>query len=180
MDLRSYLRFWTKLPHHGKLNTNSCKSVFDVNYRELEKKGVKLLIFDVDDTLSGYNDKLPQKSIDLLQKLVSKFKIALLSNRSKKRREELLDKVKHLGVYVAPCSSKPSVKGFINVFSHFKINPESCAVLGDKIGTDIWGAMNSKVPYRILVQPYSDSFSGKKMGPFSALVRYIEIKVSNV
>ena len=179
MDIKNYLSFWMKLPKiRGKISTAHCKTIYDVDYSQLEKKGIRLLIFDVDDTIAAYEDHIPSRTFDLLQRLKKTFHLALLTNRNVSGRNELAIAFQGLDIYIAPFSNKPSSKGFNNIFSHFRVSAEHCAVVGDKVSTDLWGAMKSNVPVRILVEPYSGTFSGKKMNPFLSFIRSLEIKLS--
>jgi len=179
MDLKHYLSFWLKLPRtRGKISTAHWKTIYDVDYAGLRREGIKLLIFDVDDTIAAYEDKIPQRTIDLLKHLGKTFHLALLTNRNASGRKELAAALQELDIYIAPFSNKPSSKGFENIFSHFSVSAEHSAVIGDKVSTDMWGAMNSNVPVRILVRPYSATFSGKKMNPVLSFIRSLEIKLS--
>ena len=39
------------------------KSIYDINYKKLKQSGIKCLLFDLDNTLIPYNEKLPTKKI---------------------------------------------------------------------------------------------------------------------
>ena len=68
MNIKHYLSFWLKLPRtRGKISTAHWKTIYDVDYAGLRREGIKLLIFDVDDTIAAYEDKIPQRTIHLLK-----------------------------------------------------------------------------------------------------------------
>ena len=179
MDIKEYIRFlFTQVFNKQKIITKKAESVFDINYKKLKKKGVKLLIFDVDDTLTGHKDIIEKESLELLKKLTKDFRISVLSNCGPSRKKELEKYFKNLKVFVEPTSKKPSRAGFVNIMNHFNILPENTAMIGDKVSMDIWGAYVSGIKERILVEPWSDIFTGLKSNYFLRLIRETEKKFS--
>ena len=70
------------------------KDVFSINYKNLKNKKIKVLIYDIDDTLIPSNEiKLKKETINLITKLKKDFKIILLTNspsfRSNKIKKQL-------------------------------------------------------------------------------------------
>jgi uncharacterized protein len=155
MDLIEYMRFL----HHflfikTKTYTLNEKSIFTIDYKKLKKEKIKLLIFDVDDTLTWHRGALEEKTIKLLKKLSKDFNIAILSNCEDRRRKEIATMLFGINLFISPHSDKPGKEGFINSMKHFSILPENTAMIGDRLGTDIWGAYITKIKERILVKGY--------------------------
>ncbi len=155
MDFIEYFRF---LRHsifvRTKTYTQKNESVFSIDYSKLKKDGVKLLIFDVDDTLTWNLGRLEEKTIALLKDLSKKFKIAIFSNCSKNRRKKLSIMLSGLDIYIVPIGGKPGKQGFLHTIGHFRIKPENIAMIGDRMGTDIWGAYVTNIKERVLVKGY--------------------------
>ena len=63
------------------------QSVFTINYDKLINRGIKCLLFDLDNTLALYNEKTPNKRVcQLFEELKAKgFKLILFSNSGKIR-----------------------------------------------------------------------------------------------
>ena len=57
------------------------KNILNINYEKLKEKGIKLLIFDLDNTIISYEtNELDKEVIHLFKKLKKDFKIVVLSN----------------------------------------------------------------------------------------------------
>ncbi|MFH1276153.1 MAG: HAD-IA family hydrolase [Candidatus Woesearchaeota archaeon] len=175
MKVSSYLKFWIKsYKSKEKVFTARYNSIYDIHYNHLLEQGVKLIIFDVDDTLTSHHGNLPLKTINLLKELSDNFKIAFLTNRTSKKRDKLNKLTDIIKIHIEQSSKKPSAKGYINVINRFNLKPSEVAMVGDRVGTDLWGAVNSKISHRILVKPYSKAFSGRKANIFVMLFRWLE------
>lgn len=64
---------------------------------------------------------------------------------------------------------KPNPQGFLNILKYFDKAPKSAAVIGDRPGTDMWGAHMVKINNLLLVVPLS-----KKAPLFIKITRKIE------
>jgi len=175
MNYIKYLQFWFYgILKKEKIITDTSKSVFDINFNELKKK-TNLVIFDFDDTLVDFGGKLNLKTINFLKSLTNKgFKVSVFSNCTKKRLEELNNVLEKINVYNKSGSSKPAPDGFLEIMSHFNMKPENTIAVGDKIGTEMYGAYLAGIKYRILVEPFSIIFGGKKASIFHRIVRSFE------
>lgn len=127
------------------------KSIYTIDYRNLKKKKIKCLIFDLNNTIAPLTLKKPNKKlIDLFEELKDmKFKIYIVSNSNKKRVEPFKD---ILGVDSAYLSFKPSLKKFKKIYDMNKFKDNEIAVIGDEILTDVW-ASNRMNFVSILVNP---------------------------
>jgi HAD superfamily phosphatase (TIGR01668 family) len=159
------------------LLTARSKTIYDVDYDHLKKEGVKLIIFDVDDTMSGYLDTIPEQTKKLLKKKSLDFKIAILSNGTPERKKELEELLKGLPIYIEKDGYKPETEGFKRIIQHFKLNEGETAMIGDRVTTDIWGAKSAGIRARILVEPFTNHFDGRKTPAIVRLVRWAEKKM---
>ncbi len=173
------LQVWFLLtaPFHRKLVTHRYKTVHHIDYVALKNRGVVLLIFDLDDTLTGWQTTIPKNTLQLFQKIqrVPGFSIAILSNTTRRRiRSVTKDLSDNIIILRAP--SKPMVKGYLELTSQHNITPDKAAMIGDRLATDMWGAKRAGITTRILVEPYSKYVKGK-MSSFvfiQKVVRHLE------
>jgi HAD superfamily phosphatase (TIGR01668 family) len=174
MNYKYYFKFWLK-QNKKELITESYSTVFEINWNELKKKGTELLVFDVDDTLSGHQDNITEKSIALLKNLQSKgFKIAFFSN-TKNERKQVRKVAKDFNIFVFLNSDKPNPTNLGIVLSEMKMKSSQCAVIGDKVSTDLFTAYQIGIPNRILVtRPYSEVYGGSKPGLVYRVMRKID------
>ena len=181
MDIQSYFKFWTTFSGtKERVFTKRHESIFTIPYAELSGQGVKLLIFDVDDTLTGHHGELSSKTIDFLRGLTDSFKVAFLTNRTSRKRKELSHLTHTLGIHIEPCSKKPSAHSFIDILRRFNLQAKQAAMVGDRVGMDMWGAFNAGISLRILVHPFSKLFIGKKAPAGIRFLRWLEKRYAEV
>ena len=57
------------------------KNILSIDYKKLKEKGIKLLIYDLDNTIISYETNILDKEIiDLFKELKKSFQIVVLSN----------------------------------------------------------------------------------------------------
>ena len=127
------------------------KNIYSIDYKELKKKKIKCLVFDLNNTIAPLTINKPNKKIiDLFEELKDmKFKIYIVSNSNRKRVEPFKN---YLGVDSAYLSFKPSLKKFKKIYDINKFKDNEIAVIGDELMTDIWSA-NRMNFVSILVNP---------------------------
>ena len=126
------------------------KSIFDINYNKLKEKNIKVLIFDLDNTIMTVDDNLPnEKVVELFKKLSNDFKVFIASNNLKERVRRIGD---YLGVHAFYLVRKPSSKIKKLLLKKINVNMNEVAVIGDQIMTDI-NMGNRLDMYTILVDP---------------------------
>ncbi len=114
------------------------QSVYKINYKKLAKRGIKCLLFDLDNTLASYAEHEPSQDIKELFHMLSKdFKVIIISNSHKRRLRPFKE---ILNVDVAFSSKKPMKKKYLKIMELYGFKPEQMACIGDQIMTDIWGA----------------------------------------
>jgi len=136
------------------------KSVYTIEYDKLKERGIKCLLFDLDNTLVPLSvKKLNKKIKDLLEDLKNKgFKIIIFSNASEKRIKLFLEEANI--EYVAK-AKKPFKYSFNKIISSNNYNVDEVAIIGDEILVDILGGNRIGIT-TILVNPLSTYTSYKE------------------
>jgi len=147
------------------------KNIFDIDYKLLKSKGIKCIIFDLDNTLLVFSDNIiPTKTLRLIKELKKDFDVVVMSNNFKSRISNLC---KVLEVDFVSFSIKPLSLGFNKVKKKFKHEDEEFCIVGDQLMSDILGG--NKVNFMtILVDPLSD-----KDLKITKINRILEKKVFN-
>lgn len=114
------------------------KSIYTINYKKLKKRGIKCLLFDLDNTLVPYTEDVPSQDVkELFHLLSSDFKVIILSNSPKTRLAPFKE---ILNVDVAFSSRKPLKKKYLKIMRLYDFAPGEIACIGDQLMTDIFGA----------------------------------------
>lgn len=129
------------------------KSVYDINYDNLVSRGIKCVLFDLDNTL------LPPRAKEVSKKLVDFIKqvkktdirFIIYSNSRKKR---VMDIANRLNLEYFYFVRKPYRGKFDKIIKKHEYNQSEIAVIGDQLLTDILFANKMGVT-AILVNPLS-------------------------
>ena len=145
------------------------KDVFQIKYEKLKENGIKLLIFDLDNTLSLINESVPSKEIkNLINSLSKDFQILVASNNNKERVKKFCQ---GLNCKYISSSLKPFKKIAYFVKREYRFNFKEVAIIGDQLVTDILLG-NRCGMHTILVDP-----KGVKDLKITSLNRFIEDKI---
>ena len=130
------------------------KSIYYINYDKLYKKGIRCIIFDLDNTITPSHVKKPTKRLKrLFDELRDKgFKVIIMSNAPKYRIEPFKT---YLNVDACAFSLKPRKNKYERIMKKFKYKHTEVAAVGDQLLTDIYGA-NKLDLTSILVNPLTD------------------------
>ena len=146
------------------------KSIHTINYDSLLSRGIKCLLFDLDNTIAPIDAKLPSKEVKILFKELKEkgFKVVIFSNSPKVRVKPFSDELQ-----VESCSNakKPSSKKFLSVIKILGYNFSEVAIVGDSMIDDISGG-NVVGITTILVNRLS-----KREFPFAWLKRKYERRI---
>ena len=117
------------------------QNIYKVNYDKLKDKGIKCLLFDLDNTIVPFSVKKPTlDTIELFTKLKEKeFKIIIFSNSPKFRLKRFKNS---LNVDVFGNARKPHKKNFIEILKKYHYTESEVAIIGDQLLTDIIGGNN--------------------------------------
>ena len=148
------------------------KSIYLVDYKKLKDKGIKVLLFDLDNTIiERDNYDLSSKAINFFDRLNKDFIIYIISNSL--NFDKLNDISKKLGVSYIGGSMKPLARGYKKL--KFKsIKNHQIAMIGDQLLTDVWGAKRMGY-FAILIDPIKE----EKELIFTKINRFIEKLIFN-
>ena len=129
------------------------KSVYSINYEMLKSAGIKIILFDLDNTIIPLHAKSATKKIkDLFDDIKSMgIKPVIISNARKKRVAPFKDE---LVVDASFLSLKPLKWKYKKILKIYNVKPSEIAAVGDQLITDIWGANRMQIT-SILVNPMS-------------------------
>lgn len=145
-------------------------SLFELNMEQIKKLNIKGLIIDIDNTLVQWDKKYAsEKVIAWLRNLeLEGFKVCLVSNNSEDRVVKFNEQLKLPAIHRA---IKPRVQAFEKALNLMGTTPETTAVIGDQIFTDILGGNRMRL-YTILVVP----LEGQELW-WTTIVRKVERRV---
>ena len=125
------------------------KSIYDINLNELEERGIKALLFDLDSTLMASKTAFyEEKTLEWLGNVQQKFFIGIISNNNDKKYMEKVKQVTKFPIVFK--AHKPSIKVAKAFMEEHKLSSEQTAFIGDR--------------------PLTDTLCGKKLGCVTILV----------
>ncbi len=112
------------------------KSIYDIDLDELQRVGVKAMLFDLDSTLmASKSGTYTDETYSFIRNVEEKFFIAVVSNNKDPKYIKKVSEITHFPVLFHAC--KPSV-GVVKAFlDKHNINPKDCVLVGDRPLTDI-------------------------------------------
>lgn len=127
------------------------KSIYTINYEKLKERGIKCLLFDLDNTIAPVGVKKPSNKVKELFNELKKmgFKIIIFSNSHLKRLEPFKEE---LEVEIHPNSMKPLKRNFKKIIDKNEYLDSEVAIIGDQLLTDIKGGNKVGIT-TILVNP---------------------------
>lgn len=129
------------------------KSIYDIDYKKFKELGIKVIMFDLDNTLIPYHEKLPNKQLFKLKEEILKLnlKIILVSNSKKERVSNFANA---FDIPYIKFAKKPFKKGFKEALKLLPndIKNEEILFIGDQLLTDIFGSNRMKFN-SLLVDP---------------------------
>lgn len=134
---------------------NYAPSIFDIDYHELKKQGIRSIIVDLDNTLveSTRAEATPQliQWFDEIKKLG--FQVIIVSNNNKTRVAHFATP---LNIPFIHAARKPFSQAFKKALQILECAREETVVIGDQLLTDVLGG-NRMGCYTILVVPVSET-----------------------
>ncbi len=126
------------------------KSIYKIDYDKLKENGIKLISFDIDDTLNdiflnkieanvpGAKVKMPEDAKGLFKKLKSMgFIVTLLTNSNANLAEGACSELNADG-YISR-ANKPETMNFKVMQEQYGVEKSQMAHVGDNMRTDIYG-----------------------------------------
>ena len=124
------------------LPTMITDSLTDLTPAFLESQGIELLMLDFDNTIVPYTTNVPTKDMEIWLRCMVRIgiKLCVVSNSKRDRVKVFCRK------YGIPCithAKKPFSNGIKECLELFEMQPQQCALVGDQIYTDTFGANNA-------------------------------------
>ena len=127
------------------------KDIFSVNYKKLKDNGIKLLIYDFDNTIVDKNNSVTKDEVKkLFSSLKKDFEVIVLSNTLKPNK--ISNYCSYIGIKYMMGAKKPFKSGYLKVIDKYKYKSHEIACFGDQLLTDILGAKRMNC-ISILVDP---------------------------
>lgn len=127
------------------------ESAYAVNYEALYAKGVRGLIFDIDNTLVEHGAPATKRAKELFLRLQGiGFATCLISNNQEPRVAPF---AREAGADFYVCDAhKPSRTNYLKAMELMGTDVSSTYFIGDQLFTDVYGANRTGIP-SILVRP---------------------------
>lgn len=131
------------------------KSIYTIDYSKLLSRGIKCLLFDLDNTIvPPFSTEPPKKAKDLFIGLKQKgFKVIIFTNSPQIRLRGFKN---YFGVDGVSSAHKPHTKKLKRLLQEYGYQVTEVAIIGDQLMTDV--KVGNKVGITtVLVNPVSDS-----------------------
>jgi hypothetical protein len=129
------------------------KNIYDIDYKKLKKKGIRCILFDLDNTIVSVKEDVPSKRLkEFIAYLERDFKVIIISNSNQKR---LIPFKEGLNIDVASSSRKPFKKKYLKIMKIYNFKEYEIAAIGDQLLTDVYGANRVGIT-SILINPIGD------------------------
>mgnify|MGYP000902491075 CR=1 FL=1 len=142
------------------------ESLAAIKPEKLVQSGIKGVIFDLDNTITTWNNiEVEKATIDWFVALHNAgIKACILSNNSMPRIKPVAGL---LGIYCVEKAKKPLLTGYRRAMQTMGTNTQNTLMVGDQLFTDIWGAKRLGLK-GILVKPISleHEFMGTRFNRF--------------
>ena len=125
-------------------------SAYEIEFEDYYQKGMRGVIFDIDNTLVPHGAPADERAVRLFDKLRrTGYRTMLLSNNSKPRVKSF---AKETGTDYLYKAGKPKRAGYLQAMECMETTKASTLFVGDQLFTDVWGARRCGI-HAILVKP---------------------------
>lgn len=154
------------------------KNIYDIDYQKLKKKGIRCILFDLDNTLCAVKEDVPSKRLkEFIHYLENDFKVIIISNSNQKR---LIPFKEGLNIDVAASARKPFKKKYLKIMKMYQFKEFEIAAIGDQLLTDIYGANKMGIT-SILINPIGEYEKfGTKINRFMEKFIYRKLKKKGI
>ena len=113
-------------------------SAYDLPYEEYYARGIRGIIFDIDNTLANHGAPADERSVRLFACLREiGFATCLLSNN---REERVAPFAERVGSEYVSKAGKPGRRGYMRAMEKMGTGRENTLFVGDQLFTDVYGA----------------------------------------
>lgn len=125
-------------------------SAYDIPYEEFYKRGIRGVIFDIDNTLVPHGEPADERAVELFKRLHGMgMKTCLLSNNKEPRVASFAAQVDSPYIFKG---KKPKRGGYERAMRLMGTRKETSLFVGDQLFTDVYGANRMEI-YGILTKP---------------------------
>ncbi len=141
------------------------KSIYTIDYSKLLNRGIKCILFDLDNTIvSPFNSQPTKKTKDLFISLKQKgFKVIIFTNSPKMRLKEFKN---YFGVDGVANARKPFPGKLKKVLEKYGYDVNEVAIVGDQMMTDIKVGNKVGITTILIVPISSKDFIVTKLNRF--------------
>lgn len=126
------------------------RSIYEYDFGKAYSDGMRLVLFDIDNTLVPHGAPADARSIELIDKLKrTGFVLSAVSNNKEPRVKMFCDAA---GVPYVCNAGKPGTRGYLEAIGRSGCKTEETIFFGDQIFTDIIGADRAGI-HSVLVRP---------------------------
>ena len=127
-------------------------NIYDITGEALARRGIRLLLADLDNTLVPYGVPLPDERLRAWRDELKEHGVTLfiLSNNRHESRPRIFAQA--LDVPYIGHAGKPKTPSFFAAMERVGVGPAQTAIIGDQIFTDVLGGNRAGVA-TILVRP---------------------------
>ena len=126
--------------------------IYEITGAALERRGIKLLLADLDNTLVPYGVPLPDERLKAWRDDLNAHGVTLfiLSNNRHENRPRMF--AEWLDVPFIGHAGKPKTPSFLRAMEQMGVTREQTAIVGDQVFTDVLGGNRAGIS-AILVRP---------------------------
>ena len=126
--------------------------IYEITGAALERRGIKLLLADLDNTLVPYGVPLPDERLKACRDDLNAHGVTLfiLSNNRHENRPRMF--AEGLDVPFIGHAGKPKTPSFLRAMEQMGVTREQTAIVGDQVFTDVLGGNRAGIS-AILVRP---------------------------
>ncbi|MBD5543793.1 MAG: YqeG family HAD IIIA-type phosphatase [Lachnospiraceae bacterium] len=129
---------------------NYIDSTYQIDFEQMQKQGIRGVIFDIDNTLVPHGAPADERSRALFLELHRLgIQTMLLSNNKEPRVKSFADQVHTSYIYKA---GKPAIGNYEKAMKLMGTNRKTTLFVGDQLFTDVWGANRAGIT-TYLVKP---------------------------
>ncbi len=111
------------------------KDVYQINYKKLKTEGIKVIVFDLDNTLATYGEHEPTTKLKkFITELKKDFIVVILSNNYESRVEPFKRILNIPGYHMG---AKPSFVKLKQIKNDLNVHKKDMVMIGDQILTDV-------------------------------------------
>ena len=126
------------------------KSAYEIPYEELYQKGIRGLLFDIDNTLVEHGRPATERAVELMRRLKELgFRVCLISNNKEERVKKFNETIQVEYIYKA---GKPLRSGYVTAMKKIGTDTKTTVFVGDQLFTDVFGAKRAGIK-SYLVEP---------------------------